>query len=185
MAKDHVNIDAVEQLRASTALPFESVRAMPPSVYTSQEFPEQELKHIFSKDWFCLGRSSALANAGDYTTCELAGQPIAVIRDREGTLRAMSNACLHRMSTLLAGRGNTRSIVCPYHAWTYNLDGTLRDAPEMTLNEGFCKDRYKLPQEKCQEWLGWMFVTLNPDAPDVADQLQDVETMIAGYDMTN
>ena len=183
MAKDHV--DPVAELRQNTAQPFEQARAMPPSVYTSPEFMAQELEHIFSKDWYCVGRADALANSGDYTTAELAGQPIFVIRDGSGDLRAMSNVCLHRMSTLLHGRGNARSIVCPYHAWTYNLDGSLRGAPAMTLNEGFCKDQYKLPKVRCQEWLGWVFVTLNPDAPDVATQLSDIEQMVAGYDMTN
>ena len=183
MAKDHV--DAVEQLRQNTAQSFEQARAMPPSVYTSEEFLREEMEHIFAKDWFCVGRADALGNAGDFTTCELAGQPILVIRDKDGVLRAMSNVCLHRMSTLLQGSGTVRSIVCPYHAWTYNLDGGLRGAPAMTLNEGFCKDQYKLPQIRCQEWLGWVFITLNPDVPDVREQLQDVEDMISGYDMTN
>ncbi len=75
---------------------------------------------------------------------ELAGQPIMVVRDADGKLRAQSNVCLHRMSTLLEGSGNTRSIVCPYHAWTYNLDGSLRGAPAMTLNEGFKKEAIPL-----------------------------------------
>ncbi len=183
MAKDH--LDPLEELRANAAQPFEQARAMPPSVYTTERFMQAELEHIFSKDWYCVGRASALANAGDYVTAELANQPIIVLRDRDGALRAMSNVCLHRMSTLLEGRGTARSIVCPYHAWTYNLDGSLRGGPAMTLNEGFCKDSYKLPTIRCEEWLGWVFVTLNPAAPAVADQLQQVEDMVAGYDMTN
>ena len=183
MPKD--NIDPVEELRRNTALPFERAQAMPTSVYTTQAFLEEELQHVFSKDWYCVGRTDALANPGDYTTCELAGQPIAVVRDRDGTLRALSNVCLHRMSTLLQGRGSARSIVCPYHAWTYNLDGSLRAAPAMSLNEGFCKDQYKLPKIRCEEWLGWVFITLNPDAPTVATQLEAVEKMVSGYDMTN
>ncbi|WP_371225157.1 aromatic ring-hydroxylating oxygenase subunit alpha [Roseovarius sp. 2305UL8-3] len=183
MAKDH--LDPLEELRANAAQPFEQARAMPPSVYTTETFMQAELDHIFSKDWYCVGRASALLNAGDYVTAELAGQPIIVLRDKDGTLRAMSNVCLHRMSTLLEGRGTTRSIVCPYHAWTYNLDGSLRGAPAMTLNEGFCKDSYKLPTIRCEEWLGWVFVTLNAEAPAVAEQLKQVEDMVAGYDMTN
>ena len=185
MAKDHIVIDPVEELLVSTSLPFESTRAMPPSVYTSEKFLEQELEHIFSKDWFCLGRIDGLANAGDYMTCELAGQPIVVISDQNGVLRAISNVCLHRMSTLLKGRGNARSVVCPYHAWTYSLNGTLRGAPAMGLNEGFCKDQYKLLQVRCQEWLGWVFVSLNADAPNVYYQLQAVEEIIGGYDLAN
>lgn len=183
MAKDHT--DPVAALRENTAAPFESARAMPTEVYTTQEFLNEELDHIFRKEWYCVGRTDALANPGDYVSCELAGQPIIVLRDRDGELRALSNVCLHRMSTLLQGRGNTRSIVCPYHAWTYNLDGSLRGAPAMTLNDGFCKSDYTLPKIRCEAWLGWVFVSLNPDAPPVSEQLSGVEKMVAGYDMTN
>lgn len=175
--------DAIDELAQNVAAPFESARAMPPSVYTSDAFLERELSDIFAKDWFCVGRADALANVGDYTTLELAGQPVIVMRDTDGVLRGMSNVCLHRMSTLLEGRGNARAIVCPYHAWTYNLDGSLRGAPAMTLNEDFCKDQYSLPKVKCSEWLGWVFVTLNPDAPAVHDQLSSVETMIEDFDL--
>lgn len=183
MPDDHIN--PIDALRESVAVPFERARAMPTDVYTSQEFVDAELEHIFRKDWFCVGRVDALAKPGDYVSCELAGQPIVVVRDRAGDLRAMSNVCLHRMSTLLEGRGTTRAIVCPYHAWTYNLDGKLRGAPAMALNEGFCKDAYTLPQVRCEEWLGWVFVCLDSSAPPVAQQLADVEQMIAGYDMAN
>ncbi len=183
MAKD--SADPVSALRANTSVPFEQARAMPPEVYTSDEFLKAELDGIFSKDWYCVGRANGLGNPGDYTTCELAGQPVIVMRDRDGEIRALSNVCLHRMSTLLQGSGNVRSIVCPYHAWTYNLDGSLRGAPAMTLNEGFCKDQYQLPKVRCEEWLGWVFITLNPDAPAVAEQLSQVEELVAGYDMTN
>ncbi len=183
MAKDQ--IDPVKALSENVAQPFESARAMPPEVYTSQAFLNEELEHVFRKDWYCVGRADALAKPGDYATCELAGQPIAVLRDKDGALRAVSNVCLHRMSTLLHGRGNTRAIVCPYHAWTYNLDGSLRGAPAMTLNQGFCKEDYTLPAIRCEEWLGWVFVTLNRDAAPVAETLREVEEMVAGYDMTN
>ncbi|MEP3944461.1 SRPBCC family protein [Ascidiaceihabitans sp.] len=177
--------DAVDELFKTASVPFESARAMPPSVYTSDEFLKRELSDIFAKDWFCVGRASALAASGDYVTLELAGQPIIVLRAGDGALRAMSNVCRHRMSTLLEGRGNTRSIVCPYHAWTYNLDGSLRGAPAMTQNEGFCKSDYQLPDVRCEEWLGWVFVSLNPDSPPVASQLSKVEDMVSDYDMTN
>jgi phenylpropionate dioxygenase-like ring-hydroxylating dioxygenase large terminal subunit len=177
--------DAAEELLENVSVAFESARAMPPSVYTSEAFLEQELSQIFAKDWFCVGRADALAKPGDYVTLELAEQPIIVLRDSAGALKAMSNVCRHRMSTLLEGSGNTKSIVCPYHAWTYNLDGSLRGAPAMTQNEGFCKSDYKLPDVRCQEWLGWVFVTLNPTVPDVATQLSNVEALVGDYDMTN
>lgn len=185
MANDMQQGTALRELAANVARPFESAQAMPPSVYTSEEFVAQELDGVFARDWYCVGRADALAKPGDYVTAELARQPVVVIRDREGGLRALSNVCLHRMSTMLEGRGHTRAISCPYHGWTYNLDGTLRGAPAMTLNEGFCKEAYKLPAVRCEEWLGWVMITLNPDAPPVAEQLAEVEGMIAGYDMTN
>ena len=177
--------DAAEELLENVSQPFEAARAMPPSVYTSDGFLDQELRQIFAKDWFCVGRASALAQPGDYTTLDLAGQPIIVLRDKDLGLRAMSNVCRHRMSTLLEGRGNARTIVCPYHAWTYNLDGSLRGAPAMTRNDGFCKTAYALPQIKCAEWLGWVFVSLNADAPPVAEQLRKVEDLVGDYDMAS
>ena len=187
MAKDHLTDpqDALNGLRAAALAPFEQARAMPPSVYTSEAFCAEELRSIFARDWYCVGRADALSKPGDYVTADLAGQPILVIRDTGGVLRALSNVCLHRMSTLLEGRGSTRSIVCPYHAWTYNLDGGLRGAPAMGLNSGFCKDQYRLPQVRCEEWLGWVFVCLDAETPPVRETLRDVEAMVAGYDMTN
>ncbi|MCV2873501.1 Rieske 2Fe-2S domain-containing protein [Defluviimonas sp. WL0050] len=185
MAMDGDGPQVVALLRAATDRPFEQATAMPPDVYRTESFLDLEIEHIFSKEWYCVGRADSLPGPGDYLTCELAGQPIIVLRDQEGHLRAQSNVCLHRMSTLLHGRGNTRSIVCPYHAWTYNLDGRLRGAPAMSRNEGFCRDAYRLPQIRCEEWLGWVFVSLNPDAAPVAEQLADVEKLVAGYDMTH
>ena len=176
-------IEPVAELVSTVSAPFEQARAMPPSVYTSPAFLERELADIFAKEWVAIGRSSALKAAGDYLTYELAGQPIFVIRGQDGKLGAMSNVCLHRMSILLQGSGNRRSITCPYHGWTYNLDGTLRGAPAMTLNSGFCKDNYRLPQVRCAEWLGWLMVTLNPDIEPVAERLAEVEHMIADYRM--
>lgn len=183
MPKDHS--DPIADLRRNTSVPFEQARAMPTSVYTSEDFVEAELKHVFSKDWYCVGRADALSKTGGYVTAELAGQPIVVLRDADHQLRAMSNVCLHRMSTLLQGRGNAKTIVCPYHAWTYNLDGKLRGAPAMSQNDAFCKDHYRLPQVRCEEWLGWVFVCLDPDAETVSVQLAEVADMIAAYDMTN
>jgi phenylpropionate dioxygenase-like ring-hydroxylating dioxygenase large terminal subunit len=176
--------DAIQELNENVSVPFEKARAMPPSVYTSKNFLKAELDHIFKKGWFCVGRASALPKPGDYLTLDLAEQPILVLRDRFGIIRAMSNVCRHRMSTLLEGRGNTSSIVCPYHAWTYNLDGSLRGAPAMSLNEAFCKSEYTLPTIRCEEWLGWVFVTLYPQADAVCDDLRGVEAHINDYNMS-
>ena len=165
--------------------PFEDARAMPPGVYTGEDFLARELEMIFSKEWACIGRSSSLKEPGDYVAYELAGQPIVVLRDGERKLKAFSNVCLHRMSTLLEGSGNRRSIVCRYHGWTYNLDGSLRGAPFMKPTTGFCRENYRLPAIRCEEWLGWIYVTLNAQAPAVCEALRPLENMIAQYGMEN
>lgn len=178
-------LQAIEDLRANVAVPFERAQAMPKSVYNSPEFAETEQRHIFAKDWLCAGRADALKEPGDYLTMEIAGEPVIILRDRDGQLRGLSNVCRHRMSTLLEGRGRVRAIVCPYHAWTYNLDGSLRGAPAMTLNETFCKDQVHLPSIRVADWHGWIMVTLNPDAPDIHDRLRDVEALVGHLDMAS
>ncbi|WAC29347.1 aromatic ring-hydroxylating oxygenase subunit alpha [Ancylobacter sp. SL191] len=177
-------IQPVAELLEAAGRPFTDARAMPPGVYTSADFLAREMEAIFAREWVCVGRSSRLAEVGDYLTYELAGQPVVVLRDKEG-LRAFSNVCLHRMSTLLEGSGNRRAIVCPYHAWTYGLDGRLRGAPFMGETTGFCKEDYALPAIRCEEWLGWIYITLDKDRPSVASALGGLEAMIAPYQMEN
>ncbi|MFK7997095.1 MAG: aromatic ring-hydroxylating dioxygenase subunit alpha [Granulosicoccus sp.] len=176
---------AASELASNISQPFEQSRAMPRSVYQSEEFLQLELDNIFKHDWFCAGRASSVANPGDYLTLELAGQPIMVIRGNDGKLRAQSNVCLHRMSTLLEGRGNKSVIVCPYHAWTYETDGCLKAAPAMDQNRAFCKKGMRLPTIRCEQWLGWIMITLNDSAPPVSHQLEEVATMVDDYGMEN
>ena len=178
-------MSAIDDLKENTSLPFDKARAMSPSVYTDHNFLDAELSKIFSRDWFCVGRADALAKPGDYLTLDLADQPILVLRDSTDKLRAMSNVCRHRMSTLLEGRGSIRAIVCPYHAWTYNLDGTLRGAPAMDQNTAFCKSDVVLPNVACEEWLGWVFVSLNPEAVPVVSELQQVQDLVGDFGMEN
>lgn len=173
----------IARLLETAQRPFEDAVAMPPDVYTSAEFLDCELKTVFGQEWICVGRASALGTPGDYLTYELAGQPILIVRGRDGALQAMSNVCRHRMSTLLEGAGHVRSIVCPYHAWTYNLDGSLRGAPFMKRTTGFCKDDYRLQPIRCEEWLGWVYITMNPATAPVADRLQPLHAMISHYGM--
>lgn len=173
----------VARLIETAQRPFENAVAMPPCVYTSAEFLERELADVFGQEWVCVGRASALGRPGDYLTYALAGQPVMIVRGRDGALNAMLNVCRHRMSTLLEGTGHVHSIVCPYHAWTYNLDGSLRGAPYMTRTTDFRKEDYKLQPIRCEEWLGWIYITMDPDAVPVAAHLQPLESMIAQYRM--
>lgn len=174
-----------DELVANVSVPFERAQAMPVSVYTSPDFLALEQSEIFAKNWICAGRADSLKNPGDYQTFEIAGEPIIVLRDNDGTLRALSNVCRHRMSVLLEGRGSVRAISCPYHAWTYNLDGRLRGAPAMEMNEAFCKDKHNLPSVRCVDWKGWIMLSLSADTPEPSEIFADVEKLIPYLDMSN
>ena len=178
-------LDIVRALRENCERPFTDARAMPPEVYTSEAFLELEQRHVFRSEWLCVGRASALANSGDFLTVTIDSQPIIVLRDTNGALRAYSNVCLHRMSVLLQGRGNVRRIVCPYHAWSYSLDGVLIAAPLMDRQRGFRKEQYKLPIVRCEAWQGWIYVTLNGHAQPVEAHLGELTKLIDSYGMAN
>lgn len=178
-------IQALQALNDIVARPFSDALAMPPGIYTSPEVLALEQERVFRNEWVCVGRADAIANPGDYLTYEVGGQPIIVLRDEAGAVRAFSNVCLHRFSPLLEGHGRTPVIICPYHAWTYGLDGALRGAPHMDRTPGFCRDNYRLPELRTDTWLGWIYVTLNPDINPVAERLTQLTQLVGRYHMEN
>lgn len=175
----------INALRDGCDRPFSDARSMPPGVYTSADFLALEEQHIFGREWQCLGRASALKAPGDYLTTRIGAQPVVVLRDEHMQLKAMSNVCLHRMSVLLEGRGNVRRVICPYHGWNYAFDGALKGAPMMDRQEGFCKEHYRLPAVRCEEWQGWIYVTLDAAAPSVREHLAGLTTLIEPYGMSD
>ena len=185
MTEHDPHLDPTSALRGMADRPLSEAFAMPKSVYTSESFLARELEGIFRGDWVSVGRASSLAEPGDYLTYDLAGEPIMVVRDADGGLRAQSNVCRHRMSVLLEGRGNVSRITCPYHGWVYNLDGRLRGAPLMEGNTAFDRSKICLPQIRCEEWLGWIFVTLNPEAESPRSRLASLEAEIRDFGMEN
>jgi phenylpropionate dioxygenase-like ring-hydroxylating dioxygenase large terminal subunit len=173
----HELLDAVQR---NAGLPDELAEATPPQVYTSPEFLELELDEIFNHEWFCVGREDEFGNPGDYRTMTIGRDPVIILRDRDGVLRAMSNICRHRMATLLEGAGNLRGrITCPYHAWTYNLDGRLIGAAHMRDN--FDRKTVCLPQFNVEVWAGWVYVSLDPDAEPLASRLKPLSERYANY----
>ncbi|MCQ0092703.1 Rieske 2Fe-2S domain-containing protein [Roseovarius sp. M141] len=174
--------DLLAAIARNAALPDELAEATPPQVYTSPEFYELELDNIFNHEWFCVGREDEFANPGDYRTTTIGRDPVIVLRGRDGQLRAMSNICRHRMTTLLTGSGNLKGrITCPYHAWTYNLDGQLIGAAHMRDN--FDKKDVCLPQFQVEIWEGWVYVSLDPEAPPLAPRLKTLSERYANYRM--
>jgi len=131
-------------LSENASKPAEEARALPPGVYHSPEFLALEESEIFSRQWICIGRADSIPETGDYIACDILDQPVVAIRGKDGVVRGLSNVCLHRMARLLEGKGNAKRLVCPYHAWTYGLDGALTGAPHMEQNTCFNKKDYKL-----------------------------------------
>lgn len=114
-----------------TAPPLGDAESAPPGFYVDPVVFKAEIEHIHLKTWFFVGRVEELRNPGDYKALDTVGGPVLLIRDRDGALKAFANVCRHRASMLLDGCGNVTSIACPYHGWTYGLDGDLVGAPGM------------------------------------------------------
>ena len=159
--------------------------AMPAKAYHSEDFFLIEKQKLFSRDWQCAGRADNLCIPGDYLTWKLADQPIFVIKGNDHQLRAFSNICLHRMMPLLSGNGNIRSIVCPYHAWTYSTDGKLRTCMQMKQSKILDHDNMQLPEIRLEVWKGWIYVTLDNTIPPISDLLCELASVVQPYGMEN
>ncbi len=138
--------------------------------YTELQWSEFERGAIFRRSWQWVCHGEKLREEGAYVTIDVAGQPICVVRDREGALRAFYNVCKHRAHELLQGEGRTTKIMCPYHAWTYDLTGQLRRAPETENLKDFSVQDVCLDAVQVEEFCGFIFVNLNPDAAPLAEQ---------------
>ena len=119
------------------------------AAYVEQRWLDAELQGVFARTWQWICHAEKLTVPGSYVAATVAGMPIAVVRDRSGDLRAFYNVCKHRAHELLSGSGTTRNIVCPYHAWTYGLDGQLKAAGRAGRMEtfdrtGICRDQVQV-----------------------------------------
>ncbi len=136
------------------------------SWYTSSEIFAAEQERIFSREWLCVGREESLARPGDFFTVARAGESLIVTRDSGGSIHAFFNVCRHR-GTRICERDSGHfqgSIQCPYHGWTYGLDGTLKVARNMAEVPSFDRSEYPLKQAAVALWEGFIFVALEPRA---------------------
>ena len=140
-------------------------RTLDREFYFSEEIFAREKERIFCREWIAAGREEELPAAGDYLIVEVAGESVLVVRTRAGTLAAHYNVCRHRGSRLVPedSRGSLGgSIRCPYHSWTYTLDGALRTAPYLDEEEGFTKASLGLYPVGIESWGGFFFLNLTP-----------------------
>src|SRR6266436_9193871 len=129
--------------------------------FVSPQIFAEEQEKIFSRQWVLVGHQSQIAQAGDYFTAEIAGESLIIVRDKRDAIRGFYNVCRHRGSRLIENRnGRSQGIQCPYHAWTYALDGRLIGAPHMDDVPGFDKADYSLYPVSLALWEGFIFVNL-------------------------
>lgn len=166
-----------------TRLPIELAHPLPPDVYTSQEWYDREIETIFLKRWLQVTREEEIPNPGDYVRVDIVGEPLIILRDRKGEIRALSASCRHRGSELVEGVGNCKTLVCPYHAWTYSLSGELMGAPGMENAQNFHKNEHNLPQFRVETWAGFVFVNFDQDAASLLDSLADLPERLSSYKM--
>jgi Rieske 2Fe-2S family protein len=139
-----------------------SAKSLPQKYFVSPAIFADEREKIFSTQWVLVGHQSQLAQAGDYFTAEIAGESLIVVRDKRGEIHGFYNVCRHRGSRLIENRNGQLSaaIQCPYHAWTYALDGRLLGAPHMDDVPDFNKADYSLHPVNLALWEGFIFVNL-------------------------
>ena len=163
----------------------EKAETLPPECYTDAEFYHLEKEALFNHEWLCVGRESDALNPGDYFTTHIVDEPIIVVRNKKGELNAMSAVCQHRAMLVAEGKGNARAFRCPYHHWTYSLDGNLLKGPAMERTCDFIKEDYNLPSFQVEIWLGFVFINFDDEAPPLAPRLEAVRAVIESYDLAN
>ena len=137
--------------------------------YTDPDIFAQEQQNLFARTWQFACHSSAVQNIGDYVSFTIGTEDMFCIRDKDGILRVFYNVCQHRAHQLVQGAGNTRALVCPYHAWTYELSGQLRSGPNVQKVAGFVRGDICLMSAQVEEFLGFIFVNLDENAAPMED----------------
>ncbi|MEM6973641.1 MAG: aromatic ring-hydroxylating dioxygenase subunit alpha [Pseudomonadota bacterium] len=145
------------------------IRSLAASYYTNPIVFETEKTGLLAKTWQFACHASEIPTPGSYTTFEIAGESLFAVRGRGGVIRAFFNVCQHRAHQLVQGSGKTRVVVCPYHAWTYELTGQLRAGPNIKAVEGFDKSSICLTAVRVEDFLGFVFVNLDPHAAPMDD----------------
>jgi carnitine monooxygenase subunit len=152
---------------------------LPANYYVSPEIYRKELEVVFARSWNFACHISQVQEPGQYVRCHAGEEEIVVTRDLQGRLRAYYNVCRHRAHTLVQqDHGKVGVLSCPYHAWTYNLDGTLKSARNCDNVKGFCKEEFSLIEAKVEEFCAFVWVNLDPDALSLASQAGDLQERI-------
>lgn len=149
--------------------------------YTDADIFKTEQNSVFAQTWQFAGHLSQIENQGDYFTFEIAGQSLFCIRGYDGEIRCFYNVCQHRAHELVSGSGNRKLLACPYHAWTYELDGRLRTGPNIKSVPGFQREQICLSAAQVEVFCGFIFVNLDPEAKPMAEWFPGVENQLREF----
>ncbi len=177
------DLAALQRDLATVRLPLTEATTLPGRLYHDPGVHEEELRRIFSGMWLCVGRDEDLPKPGDYLTRAIGPESVVLTRDARGQINAFHNVCRHRGSRLLteaSGHGLS-TIQCPYHAWTYDLDGALRGAPHMEEVKSFDRKAFALNRVRLERWDGFLFINLDPGAEPLLDFLGEMATKFERY----
>lgn len=156
-------------------------KPLPPSCYVSPDFFEFERRAIFEREWICVGHAGRIPEPGDFFTLKFLDDPLLVTRDKDGEIRVMSAVCQHRGMLVTEGSGHGNVFRCPYHFWTYGLDGRLLGAPAMERRIEFDKECHGLPQLKVETWNGFIFAHLDGEAEPLAPTLGGLTEVLRNF----
>ncbi len=181
------SLDALlDTLAEYPGLPDAACLSLPREAYTSSELHGLEVREIFEKSWLCVGRAEYVPNPGDYYTIDVMDEPVVIVRGKDGEVRALNAVCRHRAMPVVpigdtTGRGNLGRFTCPYHAWTYGLDGRLIGAPHMEQSLAFDKAACRLPQYRLDSWMGFLFVNLDDNAAPLQPTVAAMDKAVRNY----
>ena len=159
----------------------EPIRSLAARYYTDPDIFAQEMSGLLAQTWQFAGHVSQLPNVGDYFSFEIAGQSLFAIRGQDQVIRTFHNVCQHRAHEMVTGTGNTRVVVCPYHAWTYELTGHLRAGPNIKSVPGFDRSEIGLTEVRTEDFHGFLFVNLDDDAAPMDVWFPGVREEIAAF----
>jgi glycine betaine catabolism A len=171
----------------STQTFVQGSRTLPRERFVSEQNFAREQERIFSQQWLCIGRAGQIPNAGDYFLFNIGAESIIINRDKQGQIHAHFNVCRHRGTRICEeASGKFRgSIQCPYHAWTYDLQGNLIGAPNMDKVEGFNRQEHPLHRAALHEWDGFLFVNLSQDPEPFEQAFAPLIGKFSDWQITN
>jgi choline monooxygenase len=162
------------------AAPLENASTIPAPWYLDARIAELERERVFGGHWIAVGRTDQVSVPGQFFTVELGGEPLVIVRGTDGVLRAFFNVCRHHAAAVAnVPCGTAQHLRCPYHGWTYGLDGSLKGAPEFAGVCDFDRSRNGLIAVRVGTWEQFVFITLNEKAPPLVDSLGDLPERIA------